>query len=85
MSRWFVYIAEAHTGQYYVGMTTDPQSRIEKHNNGKGSRMAIQQGPFVLRYVSRPFSTKSEARVREAQVKGWSRKKKEQLIKGVWQ
>lgn len=79
---WFVYIAEARTGRYYVGITTDPVQRIAKHNLGKGSRMATQQGPFVLRFVSKPFANKSEARRRESQVKGWTREKKTKLILG---
>ena len=82
---WFVYIAEARTGAYYVGITTDPLERIAKHNRGDGSRMAMQQGPFKLRYVSKPFVNKSEARKREIQVKGWTKAKKEKLIEGEWE
>lgn len=82
---WYVYIAEARTGAFYVGITTNPLERIAKHNHGDGSRMAIQQGPFTLRYTSAPFQTKSEARSREAQIKGWSRVKKQKLIEGGWQ
>lgn len=82
---WYVYIAEARTGRYYVGITTDPTLRILKHNDGKGSRMAIQQGPFVLRYVSGAFANKSEARKREIQVKDWSQEKKRRLISGEWE
>ncbi len=43
-----------------------------------------QQGPFSLVYVSSPFKNKSETRLREAQIKGWVRKKKEKLIRGEW-
>ncbi len=82
---WYVYIAEAKTGRYYTGITTDPEKRIIKHNQGKGSRMAMQQGPFQLLYFSAPFPNKSIARVRESQIKKWSRKKKEKLINGEWQ
>jgi putative endonuclease len=82
---WYVYIAKARTGRYYTGITNDPHERIEKHNSGRGSRMAVQQGPFELVYVSGEFLGKSEARKREAQIKGWSREKKEKLIKGEWQ
>jgi len=82
--KWFVYIAEARTSRYYVGITTNPESRVTKHNSGKGSRMAVQQGPFTLRYTSEPFDTKSEARLRESQIKGWSREKKRKLIAGKW-
>lgn len=79
---WFVYIAKARTGRYYVGITTNPAARIEKHNTGKGSRFAINQGPFTLVHTSSPFPGKSEARKREIQLKGWTRNKKERLIGG---
>lgn len=81
---WFVYIAKSKTGRYYTGITNNPEARLVKHNTGKGSRMAVQQGPFNLSYISHPFTNKSEARKREAQIKGWSRDKKEKLIKGEW-
>jgi predicted GIY-YIG superfamily endonuclease len=81
---WYVYIARARTGRYYVGMTTDSYARIDKHNNLLGSRLAVQQRPFTLAYVSQPFEDKSAARRREEQIKGWSRIKKEKLISGEW-
>lgn len=79
---WYLYIAEALTGKYYVGITTEPERRIRNHNQGKGSRMAINQGPFKLVYTSEPMSDQSTARKREIQVKGWHRIKKEKLIRG---
>jgi predicted GIY-YIG superfamily endonuclease len=82
---WFVYIAKAKTGRYYTGITTDPVKREIKHNIGKGARMAVQQGPFEIIYVSNSFLSKSEARRREVQIKGWSRDKKDKLISGEWQ
>ena len=81
---WYVYIAQAKTNRYYVGITTNPSERVSKHNSGKGSRFAIIQGPLHLVYVSSPFLNKSEARKREIQIKGWSREKKIKLIKGDW-
>lgn len=72
---WFVYIAKAKTARYYTGITTNTEKRIIKHNSGKGSRFAIEQGPFELVYNSKSFSNKSEARKREIQIKGWSREK----------
>ena len=81
---WYVYVAKAKTGRYYTGITTSPQKRIIKHNQGKGSQLARQQGPFTLVYTSQPFLDKSDARKREAQLKGWTRKKKEKLIKNEW-
>ena len=79
---WFVYIAKARTGRFYVGITNDPIARIERHNTGRGSRMALQQGPFELIYTSDSFLNKSEARKRGVQIKGWGRGKKVKLIKG---
>ena len=81
---WYVYIAVAKTKRYYTGISTDVEERIKKHNSGKGSRFAIQQGGMTLVYRSSPFPNKSEARKREAQIKRWSRKKKEKLISGEW-
>ena len=81
---WFVYIAKAKTGRFYTGITNDPGKRIGKHNSGKGSRMANQQGPFELVYTSATFPNKSEARKREIQVKGWTVEKKIRLINGEW-
>jgi len=81
---WFVYIARTKTDRYYTGITTNPKARIVKHNKGKGSRLARDQGPFSLVYTSLPFPNKSEARKREIQIKGWSRTKKEKLINGEW-
>jgi predicted GIY-YIG superfamily endonuclease len=81
---WFIYIAKAHTGRYYTGITNNPARRIKKHNTGQGSQFARDQGPFELVYVSLPLPSKSDARKREIQLKGWSRVKKEKLISGEW-
>ena len=81
---WIVYIAKSKTGFYYVGITTNVDDRIQAHNFGKGSRMAKQQGPFYLVYKSNNYQNKSLARKREAQIKKWSRLKKEKLISGEW-
>jgi putative endonuclease len=81
---WYVYIAKTRTGRYYTGISNDVEKRIIKHNSGKGSMMAKQQGPFTLVYKSISFMNKSEARKREVQIKKWSRIKKEKLISGEW-
>ncbi|HLD25938.1 MAG TPA: GIY-YIG nuclease family protein [Candidatus Andersenbacteria bacterium] len=79
---WFLYIARARTGRYYVGITTEPERRIRDHNNGRGSRMAVGQGPFTLVYTSAALPDQSTARKREIEVKRWKRLKKEKLISG---
>ena len=74
--QWYVYIAKAKSGYYYVGISPDPKKRIIHHNTGKGSQMAKQHGSFDLVYTSPPFPNRSEARKREVQLKKWSREKK---------
>ena len=81
---WYVYIAESRFKHFYTGITNNPELRIIEHNSGKGSQMATQQGPFVLVYVSKVFPDKSSARKREAQIKKWTKAKKEKLIQGKW-
>lgn len=79
---WFLYVAQARTGRYYVGITTEPDRRIKDHNNGRGCRMAVNQGPFQLVYVSPELANQSIARKLEIQVKGWTRERKTRLING---
>jgi len=81
---WFVYIGQAPTTRYYTGISTDPHERIEVHNRDEGAKFSHDQGALRLLYVSPPFETKSEARRREIQIKGWTRTKKEKLIRGEW-
>jgi hypothetical protein len=52
---WHLYIAKARTGRYYTGITTNPDERIAEHNEGKGSKFAINQGSFELVYASPSF------------------------------
>jgi putative endonuclease len=73
---WYLYICESNAGYYYVGISPDPQTRLLKHNSGHGSKMARDQGTFKLVYISSAYDSKSSARKREIQVKGWSRDKK---------
>lgn len=81
---WFVYIGQAPTGRYYTGISTDPHKRIQDHNSDIGAKFSRDQGALRLVYVSPPFATKSEARKREIQIKGWTREKKKKLIRGEW-
>ncbi|MBU2213450.1 GIY-YIG nuclease family protein [Patescibacteria group bacterium] len=81
---WFVYIAQAPTGKYYTGITTDPHRRIQEHYHDEGAKFAHDQGALRLHYTSPAFSDQSSARLREVQIKGWTREKKEKLIRGEW-
>ncbi|MBI3619058.1 GIY-YIG nuclease family protein [Candidatus Peregrinibacteria bacterium] len=70
---WFVYIAQAPTGRYYTGITTDPKRRNQEHNRDEGAKFAHDQDALRLLYTSPPFPDQSAARFREVQIKGWTR------------
>lgn len=80
--KWYVYIAQAESGEYYTGISANPQKRLVRHNKGNGARFALQYGLLGLVYVSPPYSSRAEARKREIQVKDWSQIKKRKLIQG---
>lgn len=82
---WNVYIAQARTGRYYTGITQNSEQRLSDHQRGKGAKFAHDQVLSHFVYISDPFETKSEARKREIQIKGWTREKKEKLIRGEWE
>jgi len=80
MKPFFVYMLECSDGSYYVGHTDDIDRRISEHTQGKingytASRLSV--------YVQ-DFGARDEALIAERQIKGWSRKKKEALIKNDW-
>ena len=81
--KFYLYIARCQDNSLYIGSTElSPTERIKRHNNGTGARWLKQHGPGVIVYTEE-FPTLIEARRREAQIKRWSRKKKERLIRGL--
>jgi len=77
---FFVYILRNPKGHLYVGVSHSPQSRLIRHESGDGAEFTKRNKNFSLVY-SEKFSTLTEARRRERQIKGWRREKKENLIK----
>jgi len=80
MPAW-LYILRLKSGALYIGATTDLDQRYKDHRSGKGSR-TTQLDPSVDLLYSEEFETFVEARRREAQIKRWSRSKKEALVSG---
>ena len=79
--QYFVYILECADKSLYVGCTNNLEKRIKQHNESKwGAHYTKLRRPVFLKY-SKEFSTLIEARRREAQIKGWARIKKLNLIK----
>lgn len=80
---WFTYILLCSDNSYYVGITNNLDKRIILHNSGRGSKYLLSKLPVRLIYFEK-YPNKSKARKREIQLKGWSRIKKEKLIKGLF-
>jgi len=80
MPAWF-YLLRLRSASLYAGATTDLQKRYVEHVSGKACRTTTLDAPVSLIY-SEKFETFSEARRREAQIKRWSRAKKEALVSG---
>jgi len=80
MSAWF-YIHRLRSGCLYSGSTSDLERRIEEHRHGKGGYTTASDPPAALIFQEE-FPTFRDARRREAQVKRWSRAKKESLAAG---
>jgi predicted GIY-YIG superfamily endonuclease len=78
---WSVYILLCSNNSYYVGISPDVDKRVILHNLGLSAKHTSDDLPVKLIYQHK-FTNKSEARKREIQIKGWSRIKKEKLIKG---
>ena len=79
MTQWFTYIIECSDASYYVGITNDLALRVAEHNDGAGARWTAARLPVELRYAE-GHPTKSEARKREIEIKGWRRQKKVELF-----
>lgn len=76
---WFLYILKCKNGDLYTGITNNLQRRFEEHASGKGGHFTKS---FVVEKIlfSEEYLDKSSALKREAQIKGWTRKKKLSLI-----
>ncbi len=69
---------------YYTGSTTNLGQRIVDHNSGRYRGYTSRRLPVQLVW-SQEFSDVRDAIVLERQIKGWTRKKKEALIRGDFQ
>jgi len=76
---YYVYIVECKDGSLYTGWTMDIETRLAKHNQGKGAKYTRARFPVVLRY-SEVLGSKSEAMRREYAIKRMSREEKQMLI-----
>ena len=78
----FVYMVRCNDHSLYTGWTVDLEKRLHTHNFGEGPQAAKYtkaRRPVTLVYFER-LENKSEALKREAQLKKFTKTKKEQLV-----
>ena len=75
-----LYMLLCNQKTFYIGITNDLINRIKQHKN-KQSLFTKKFSDLELVYCEK-YTTKFEAGKREKQLKGWSRVKKQKLIKG---
>ncbi len=80
---FYMYILRCSDGSYYVGHTDSLEKRLAGHQAGDISGYTSTRRPVRLVFAQ-DFPTREEAFASERQVKGWSRAKKEALIRSDW-
>lgn len=68
-------------GSLYTGVTTDVERRFREHKEGKlGARYTRARQPVAVVCIEQ-YSSRSDAQVREAQLKKYTKLQKEQTVK----
>ncbi|MGZ3589930.1 MAG: GIY-YIG nuclease family protein [Thermodesulfobacteriota bacterium] len=76
---WTVYILRCGDGSLYTGIAKDVRVRVKQHSDGRGATYTRTRLPVELLYQQEGL-TRSEALIREAQIKAMPRSKKEEII-----
>jgi len=80
---FYVYILRTSANTLYIGQTNNLERRLEEHKNNKSKSAKYIRyfSSFTLIYLEK-YSTRTKAMQREAQLKNWSKAKKEAIIAG---
>jgi putative endonuclease len=80
-----VYMLRCADGAYYVGSTrASIEQRMAQHEAGYYGGFTAKRRPVVLVW-HQEFQRITDAIAAERGLKGWSRAKKEELIRGDWE
>jgi putative endonuclease len=80
----WTYLLRCADDSYYVGSTRDLEQRVYQHNSpDQGATYTRYRQPVLLVW-SEWFDRVEDAYAFEKRVQGWSRKKREALIRGDW-
>ncbi len=78
------YMLQCADGSYYVGQTDDLETRLAQHEAGEIPGYTATRRPVKLAWFE-SFPNRDQAFAIERQIKGWSRAKKEALVRGDWE
>ena len=76
---WFCYLVRCKDDSLYVGVATNVEERIERHNQGFGAVFTAKRRPVMLLW-KKQYPDQRSARNRERELKGWRREKKLELV-----
>lgn len=79
---FYVYIMASNSGTLYIGVTNDVPRRVSEHKLGLIKGFTLKYSCKKLVYYEQ-YSEIRQAIAREKELKGWLRKKKEDLIRTV--
>ena len=79
MKSYYTYILRCSDGSFYTGYAADMKKRLAAHNKGEGARYTRGRIPVSLVYQE-SHQSRSQAMIREAEIKKWNRTKKQELI-----
>ena len=80
---FYTYILKCADRSYYTGHTDDLEMRIAQHQDGTFPGYTHERRPVELLWCE-DFPSREEALASELTIKGWSRAKKEALIRRDW-
>ncbi|NOT10829.1 MAG: GIY-YIG nuclease family protein [Methylococcaceae bacterium] len=81
---FWVYILRCADGSYYTGHTDDLERRMAQYQAGECTGYTAKRLPVEFVW-SQETVTREEALSAERQIKGWSRNKKEAMMRGDWE
>lgn len=80
---YYVYILRTSSNTLYIGQTNNLEKRLSEHQSKKGRGAKYTRSFKSLELIYKEeYQTRSEAMKREAQLKSWTKKKKEALVAG---
>lgn len=79
---WFVYIVRCADNTLYTGISDNLETRINKHNAGKGAKYTKGRNPVTLIYQEK-CTDRSNASQREAAIKKLTKSAKLKLLSSL--